>query len=73
MGKAKNPATGLGYRGEIMVHRASGAVGVVDAVLEARAGWPPEITVKLKDGSFKKGRLNEFREARAAERKPFEP
>jgi len=69
MGKAKSQATGDGYLGEIMVHRPSGAVGIVDSVLEARVGWPPEITLKLKDGSFKKGRLTDFREARSAERK----
>jgi len=73
LGKAKSQATGDGYLGEIMVHRISGAVGIVDKVVEAKAGWPPEITVKLKDGSLKKGRLNEFREARSAERKQFDP
>ena len=52
-----------------MVHRVSGAVGVVESVLEAKAGWPPEITLKLPDGSFKKGRLSDFREPRAGERK----
>ena len=69
MGKSKISTTGQGYVGETMVHRASGAVGVVDNVLEARAGWPPEITLKLADGSFKKGRLSDFREPRSAERK----
>ena len=55
MGKTKTSATGRGYLGEIMVHKISGAVGIVETVAEATAGWPPEITVKLKDGSFKKG------------------
>jgi hypothetical protein len=69
MGRTKRPETGDGYLGEIMVHRTSCAVGIVDNVLEARAGWPPEIMLKLKDGSFKKGRLKDFREPRGAERK----
>jgi hypothetical protein len=72
MGKIKRSATGEGYLGEIMVHRTSGAVGIVDKVLEARAAWPPEFTLKLKDGSFKKGRLYDFREPRPAERKQLE-
>jgi hypothetical protein len=69
MGKAKTSATGQGYAGETMVHRASGVVGVVESVLEAKAGWPPEITLKLADGSVKKGKLSDFREPRGAERK----
>ena len=69
MGKSKIPATGEGYLGETMVHRISGAVGVVESVLEARAGWPPEVTLKLKDGSVKKGKLSDFREPSGAERK----
>jgi len=48
-------------------------VGVVDSVLEARDGWPPEITLKLPDGTFKKGRLSDFREPRSAERKQISP
>ena len=73
MGKAKNPETGDGYLGETMVHRISRAVGVVDSVLEAKFGWPPEITLKLKDGSLKKGRLSDFREPTGAERKKVSP
>ena len=73
MGKTKRPETGDGYLGEIMVHTASGVAGIVDKVFEAKAGWPPEVTLKLKDGSFKKGRLTDFREPRSAERKPFAP
>ena len=69
MAKAKKPETGEGYLGETMVHRISGAMGVVDSVLEAKFGWPPEITLKLKDGSLKKGKLSEFREPSSAERK----
>ena len=69
MGKSKISATGQGYIGEVMVHRASGAAGVVENVLEAKAGGPPEITLKLADGSFKKGKLSDFREPNAAERK----
>jgi len=69
MGKTKIAATGQGYVGETMVHRASGAVGVVESVIEAKAGWPPEIALKLADGAIKKGKLSEFREPRAAERK----
>lgn len=68
MGKTKIPATGEGYLGETMVHRLSRAIGVVENVVEAKAGWPPEITLKLKDGSIKKGRLSDFREPSSAER-----
>lgn len=56
-----------------MVHRISREVGAVESVLEAKAGWPPEITLKLKDGSLKKGKLSEFREPTSAERKKFSP
>jgi hypothetical protein len=73
MAKSKNPATGDGYLGEIMVHRTSQAVGVVDHVVEGRAGWPPEITLKLPDDSVRKGRLSDFREPRAEERKKIPP
>jgi len=73
MGKSKFPATGEGYLNETMVHRISGAVGVVESVLEAKAGWPPEITLKLKDGSIKKGKLSDFREPSGAERKKISP
>ena len=73
MGKSKTSATGQGYLGETMVHRASGAVGVVETVLEAKAGWPPEITLKLADGSLTKGKLSDFREAKASERNKITP
>ena len=72
MGKTKRPATGEGYLGEIMVHRASGTVGIVDKEVEASATWPPAFTLKLKDGTLKKGRLHEFREPRPTERKQLE-
>lgn len=73
MGKAKNSSTGQGYLGEIMVHKITRVVGVVDSVTEAQAGWPPEIQLKLADGTFKKGRLSDFREASGNERKKFSP
>ena len=73
MGKSKTSATGNGYLGETLVHRASRAVGVVETVLEAQAGWAPEITLKLTDGSFKKGKLSDFREPSASERKKITP
>ena len=73
MSKAKVPATGEGYLGETMVHRISRAVGVVENVIEAKAGWPPEITLKLPDGTFKKGKLSDFREPNSAERKKISP
>ena len=69
MAKSKISATGRGYVGETMVHRISGVVGVVESVREAQAGWPPEITLKLADGSLKKGKLSDFREPSSAERK----
>ena len=71
MGKMKIPATGEGYLGEIMVHRLTRAIGVVESVTEAKAGWPPQLTVKLKDGSVKKGKLSDFREPNATEREKF--
>ena len=71
MSKTKNTATGKGFLGEIMVHRISHEVGIVETVVEAQAGWPPQITVKLKDGSLKKGNLSDFREATAEQKKYF--
>jgi hypothetical protein len=73
MGKFKIPATGEGYLGEIMVHRITHAVGVVENVIEAKAGWPPQIALKLKDGSVKRGKLSDFREPTATERKDISP
>ena len=73
MGKSKIAGTGKGYLGETMVHKITRAVGVVETVTEARDGWPPEITLKLPDGSVKKGRLSDFREAGAGERKKISP
>lgn len=73
MGKTKIAGTGKGYLGEIMVHKITCAVGVVESVTEAQAGWPPQIALKLPDGSLKKGRLSDFREARANERKKISP
>ena len=69
--KTKTAATGSGYLGEIMVHKVSRAVGVVDNLVEAQSGWPPQITLKLKDGSFKKGKLSDFKEASGEEKKKF--
>jgi hypothetical protein len=71
MGKQKTAATGTGYLGEIMVHKISRAVGIVENVVEAQSGWPPQITLKLKDGSIRKGKLSEFKEASANEKKEF--
>lgn len=73
MGKAKNQATGQGYLGEIMVLRTTGAVGIVENVTPGGAGWPPQIALKLKDGSVKTGSLNKFREPRASERRQLSP
>jgi hypothetical protein len=73
MGKSKTAATGQGYVGEVMVHRISREIGVVESVIEAKAGWPPQIALKLPDGSFKKGKLSDFREASSAERKKTLP
>ena len=68
MGKSKIPATGEGYLGEVMVHKLTRAVGVVESVFVAQAGWPPQITLKLPDGSVKKGRLSDFRDPSGNER-----
>jgi hypothetical protein len=73
MGKLKNPATGEGFLGEIMVHKLSRAVGVVETVTEARDGWPPQIALKLPDGSLKKGRLSDFRNPSVNERAASAP
>ena len=71
MGKLKIPATGEGYLGEIMVHRLTRAIGVVENVIEAKAGWAPQLTIKLPDGTVKKGKLSDFREPSATEREKF--
>jgi len=73
MSKSKRPATGEGYLGETMVHRLTRAVGVVENVIEAKDGWAPQITLKLPDGSMKKGKLSDFREPTASERKTVTP
>ena len=71
MGKVKNSATGRGYLGEIMVHKVSGQVGVVENVIESQAGWAPQITLKLKYGSLKKGKMSDFKEATGEQKKSF--
>lgn len=71
MGKLKIPATGEGYLGEVMVHRLTRAIGVVETVIEGKAGWPPQITLKLKDGVIKKGKLSDFRDPSGTEREKF--
>ena len=73
MAKIKNPATGEGFLGEIMVHKLSHAVGVVDSVTQAQAGWPPQIALKLPDGTVKKGRLSDFRDPSGNERAKLSP
>ncbi len=73
MSKSKKPATGEGYLGETMVHRLTRAVGVVENVIEAKDGWAPQVTLKLPDGSVKKGKLSDFREPTASERKTVTP
>src|SRR5258707_388790 len=73
MGKLKIPANGEGYLGEIMAHRIPRAVGIVESVTEARAGWPPQITLKLQDGTLKKGRLSDFRDPSGNERAKISP
>ena len=73
MGKSKNPATGEGFLGETMVHKLSRAVGVVGSVTQAQAGWPPQIALKLPDGSVKKGRLSDFRDPSGNERAKITP
>ena len=71
MAKSKQSVTGNGYLGEIMVHKISRAVGVVEKIVEAQAGWPPEVTLKSKTGLVKKGKLSEFREASGEEKKKY--
>ena len=71
MGKSKTPETGRGYLGEIMVHKISHEVGIVENVVEAQAGWPPQITLKTKEGTVKKGKLSDFREPSAAEKASY--
>jgi hypothetical protein len=73
MGKNKIPATGEGYLGEIMFHKISRTVGVVERVTETQAGWPPQITLKLADGTLKKGQLSDFRNASIRERAQISP
>jgi hypothetical protein len=69
MSKAKVAQTGEGYLGETMVHRVTRSAGVVESVTVAQAGWPPEIILRLPDGSVRKGKLSEFREPSGNERK----
>ena len=57
-----------GFLGEMMVHKLSRAAGIVVGVTEAQAGWPPQIILKLTDGTLKKGRLSDFREPSGTER-----
>lgn len=71
MGKNKIPATGEGFLGEIMVHKLSRAIGTVAHVTEAQAGWPPQLTLKLADGTLKKSRLSDFRDPSGTERAKF--
>ena len=71
MATQKIAATGQGYLGEILVHRLTREVGMVEAVVEAKAGWPPQITLKLKSGVVKKGKLSDFREASGEQKKKF--
>jgi len=66
--RTRNTATGEGYLGAVMVHRITRAVGTVENVTAGRDGWPPELTLKLADGSFRKGKLGDFREPTHAER-----
>jgi hypothetical protein len=73
MSKSKKPATGEGYLGEIMVHLTTRSVGTVENVVAGHAGWVPQITLKLPDGSVKKGKLSDFRDASASERKTITP
>ena len=73
MGKLKNPATGEGFLGEIMVHKLTRAAGTVESVIEARDGWPPQIVLKLPDGTLKKGRLSDFRNPSGTERAAIAP
>jgi hypothetical protein len=73
MGKTKIPATGEGFLGEIMVHKLSRAIGTVTHVAEAQAGWPPQLTLKLADGTLKKSRLSDFRDPSGTERSKFAP
>ncbi|MCU0771787.1 MAG: hypothetical protein MUE94_08485 [Verrucomicrobia bacterium] len=68
MSRTRNPSTGEGYVGAVMVHRLTRAVGIVQDVIVARDGWPPQLTLKLPDGSLKKGKLGDFREPSRTER-----
>jgi hypothetical protein len=39
------------------------------SVVEAQAGWPPQITLKLPNGAYRRGNLSEFKDATAAQKK----
>jgi hypothetical protein len=73
MGKTKIPATGEGYLGETMVHKISRTPGMVADVTLAQAGWPPMITLKLADGTTKRGQLSDFRDASVREKALLAP
>ncbi|HEX5219084.1 MAG TPA: hypothetical protein VFZ59_05905 [Verrucomicrobiae bacterium] len=40
------------------------ATGEVEGGIEAKAGWPPQLTLKLQDGTVRKGKLNYFSRAK---------
>lgn len=44
---------------------------MVEKIVEAQSGWPPEVTLKTKQGLVKKGKLSEFREASGEEKKKY--
>jgi hypothetical protein len=73
MSKSRKPTTGEGYLGEIMVHRTTRSVGIVADVVEGRDGWAPQITLKLSDGTLRKGKLSDFRDPTASERRSLPP
>jgi len=73
MSKSRKPLTGEGYLGEIMVHRVTRVGGVVENVVEGRDGWSPQLAVKLADGSVKRGKLSDFRDPTASERRALTP
>lgn len=58
-----------GYLGEIMVYKPTGEVGAVEGAVESQAGWTTEITLKLKDGSVRKGRPSDFADATGEQRR----
>lgn len=60
-----------GYLGEIMVYRPTGEIGTAEEAVESKTGWTIEISLKLKDGSVRKGQPSDFAYAKGNQRSQY--